>query len=101
MCLFLYIYAWQLAMNLIKWKQLTAKNALKNTAKCNTFTVVHAKSPNKSLQNLNCIGQSTISRYIIQLQSFAMRSIYLKRKSTKDKIHARLIYSHWVYKNIN
>lgn len=30
-----------------------------------------------------------------------MRSIYLKRKSTKDKIHARLIYSHWVYKNIN
>lgn len=57
-------------MNLIKWKQLTAKNALKNTAKCNTFTVVHAKSPNKSLQNLNCIGRSTISRYIIQLQSF-------------------------------
>lgn len=70
MCLFLYLYAWQLAMYLIKWKQLTAKNALKNTAKCNTFTVVHAKSPNKSLQNLNCIGQSTISRYIIQLQSF-------------------------------
>lgn len=70
MCLFLYIYAWQLAMYLIKWKQLTAKNALMNTAKCNTFTVVHAKSPNESHQNLNCIGQSTISRYIIQLQSF-------------------------------